>query len=122
MEKRIYSQQSAAKGTRLTQLDLEFVDFGLKLLQQQKRVNKEGLEKVIQAEQSVFVQPGQGEAVWVEVALATASLAWEAYKAYKSGAELPGDMSMMSRILNADVKSTLSLNQLVEARNELADA
>jgi len=91
-------------------------------MQQQNRINKEGLEKVIEAEQEVFVQPGQGEAIWVEVALATASLAWEAYKAYNSGAELPGDMSMMSRILNANVKNNLSLNSLVDARNELANA
>ena len=126
MAQRLYNQPAAkaaaADGTRLTQIDLDFIDFGLKIIQHESRIQREGLDKVIEAEQGVYVQPGQGEAVWVEVALATASLAWEAYKAYKSGMELSRDYSIVNRLINADIKEGLSLDQLVDMRNQLGKA
>ncbi|MFA6087784.1 hypothetical protein [Mucilaginibacter sp.] len=126
MAQRLYNQPTAkaaaAEGTRLTQIDLDFIDFGLKIIQHESRIQREGLDKVIEAEQGVYVQPGQGEAVWVEVGLAAAALAWEAYKAYKSGVELSRDYSIVSRLINADIKEGLSLDQLVDMRNQLNKA
>ncbi|MFA6087781.1 hypothetical protein [Mucilaginibacter sp.] len=96
---------------KLTSLDLNMLDFGIKLAQFEK--NKHGILKnepearVFDSDDMFFVVPAVARA-------------WEFYKAYKSGAEMSREAIVLQKLINGNLKSNESLEELIALRNEIA--
>ncbi|MVN74924.1 hypothetical protein GO988_01150 [Hymenobacter sp. HMF4947] len=106
----------------LTKSDLAMIDLGIKLLQDNKTKNVRDLAKLKAThEPGVLVSrnPGGDVAIWVEIAVAAATLAWEVYKAWKSGAVLGANVLPAELLNRMKVEHDFSIDQLITAREQI---
>jgi hypothetical protein len=96
---------------KLTSLDLNMLDFGIKLAQFEKNKHEisrnEPEPRIFDADDILFVVPAVARA-------------WEFYKAYKSGAEMSREAVVLQNLINGNLKSNESLDELIALRNEIA--
>jgi hypothetical protein len=115
------------EGVQLTATDLAFIDMGFWALHEQgEKVDLDRLERLDPSkfvQKHIFIPRGDlvsSTPAWVEAGLMVAAAAIAVYKAYKSGVEERENIISNAIARNIRFSPDRSLDELIDARNELA--